>query len=114
MERKILIPVVLVSLVILVALVYFLRNTSSTEKSVTITDYGLSICTQDIPSSGCGSYDVTTQTIDGQKTTYKVAGFSNRESKLYDEVTAKVAKAKEQKAQVSLKINNKNEIISVK
>lgn len=114
MKRKVLISVILVCSVILVALVlYKQQNALSSEKSGIITDYGPSICTQDIPSSDCGAYDVTLQAIDGKKTTYKVAGFSNRVSKLYDELGANIFKAKEQKTQVTLKVNNKNEIISV-
>lgn len=104
---------VLLSLVIVVVAVYFLKGTTSTEKAVKIVDYGSSICTQDIPSSDCGPYDVAVQTADGQKITYKVAGFSNRNSKLYDDLTPKITRAKEQKTQVSLKVNKKGEIISV-
>lgn len=104
---------ILLGLVLLTSLLYFLKSNSSTEKTVQIVDYGYSVCTQDIPASDCGSYDVTAQTNDGRKVIYKVAGFSNRNSKLFNEVTSKITDAKERRTQVILKVNNKNEIISV-
>jgi hypothetical protein len=113
LKSKLTVLTLIIGLMVLAGFVYFLKGASSTEKTVKVVDYGFSICTQDIPTSDCGPYDVTVQTTDGQKTVYKVAGFSNRNSKLYDEITSKITKAKEQKAQVALDINSKNEIISV-
>lgn len=103
----------LILLTVLAGGAYFLMRGSATQKTVKILDYGYSICTQDIPTSACGPYDVSTQTPDGQKITYKVAGFKNRDSKLYDDITYKVSTAKEKKTQVILKVNGKDEIVSV-
>lgn len=114
MKRKLLIPVVLIGLVVLATIVYFLYSSARSEKRVTIIDYTYSVCTADYPTSTCGPYDVTAQRDDGKNVTYQVAGFSNQKSKLYDEITVNVTKAKDQKSKVLLKINYKNEIISVK
>jgi hypothetical protein len=113
LKLKSTILILMIGLMMLAGFAYSVKGSSSTERAVTIVDYGFNICTYDIPTSDCGSYDVTAQTGDGRKTTYKVAGFSNRDSKLYDEISSKITKAKEQKKQVTLKVNDKGEIISV-
>jgi hypothetical protein len=113
-KTKLTILITSILLLLLVGFVYFLKGTASTSKTVTIVDRGFSICTLDVPSSNCGSYDVTVRTTGGQKITYKVAGFSNRDSELYDELTSKITRAKERKTQVTIAVNKYAEIISVR
>lgn len=102
-----------IGLVIVTGAIFFFRSNSGTAKTVRIVEYGLSICTQDIPTSACGPYDVTVQTADGQKATYTVAGFDNRDSKRYDDIGSKIAQAKKQNAEVTITTNSKGEITSV-
>lgn len=102
----------LLGLICLIALGFFLKNTSGSENSVKILDYGYSVCTLDVPSSSCGSYEVNVQSSDGKKSTYTVAGFDNRKSERYDEITSKIANAKKQNVDIKLIINNEGEIIS--
>ena len=114
-KTKISLLILSISIFVLIGAKYFLNGASSKEITVTIIDYGSSVCTQDIPTSSCGSYKVAVQTNGGQKAIYKVAGYSDhdRDSKLYYELSAKIISAKEKHTQVVLKVNNKNEIIAV-
>ncbi len=86
---------------------------STSDISARILDYGASICTMNVPSSDCGPYEVNVETSDGKRSTYTVAGFSNRASKRYDEIGLRIRSAKEQNSFVTLRVNNKNEIIAV-
>lgn len=81
---------------------------------VRVLDNGPSICTQDIARSSCGSYEVTVQLSDGRKTLYTVVGFENRDSERYDEITSKLDEAKKRATEVEIRINNSEQITSVR
>lgn len=105
--------IMLVAAVLLAALI-LLNTRADTKRSVKILAYSPGMCTMDYPSSSCGPYEVTVQSAGGQNATYTVAGFSNAESKLYNELSMKIRKAKYQQSTVTLEVNDKGEIISVR
>lgn len=110
---KLILPIAAVIIVVIGTVVY-LNRPKYAEKAVKIVDLGGSICTQDVPSSFCGSYEVKVQTSNGQKSTYYVAGYSDRDSKKYDELSGKLYYAKEQSKEVTLVVDNENVIVEVK
>lgn len=80
--------------------------------SYKIISSDFSICTGDVPTSSCGSYEVKVQSMSGKELTLTVPGFDNRKSEKYDEITSKIEKAKQDKTNLKLEVNNKQEIIS--
>jgi hypothetical protein len=112
LKRKHVIITALLAACLIAAALFFISMRTS-EKSVTVLEYGLSVCTLNIPTSSCGQYDVQVQSADGKKATYAAAGFDNRDRKRYDEIRSKIRKAKEQHTPVVIKINNKGIITSV-
>lgn len=100
-------------IILLLILVFFVKDVLAPAHSVRVLDYGYSICTQDIPSSSCSLYEVTVESKDGKKSTYKVVGFSNRQSEKYDELTKKISEAKKQNVYITVKVNSKSEIVSI-
>lgn len=105
-------PVLLLVLLIIVGMVIILNTSKKSKSSVKILDYGFSNCTQDIPSSSCGPYDVTVQSPNGSKSVYKVPGYSEDINKRvhYDQITSQIINAKENNSNIALEINSKNEI----
>lgn len=112
-NKKILLSALVLLLLIAASLLFLVKLTVTTEKQVKVVDYGYSVCTQDVPSSSCSQYEVNVQTTGGDKFTYKVAGFDNRKSEQYDEITSHITKAKEQNTAVILKVDNKGFITAV-
>lgn len=106
----------IIAVVIILSVVAFLSLKDSvldSKKTVKILDYSLSVCTMNVPSSSCGPYEVSTQSVHGDKFTYKVAGFNNTKSERYDDITSRLAKAKQENTTVTLKLDNNDYVIAV-
>lgn len=112
-NNKLILASVLILLLLASTFIFFKDDSKVTRHTGQILNYGSSICTQDMPSSNCGSYDVDIQTVDGSKYTFKVDGFSNSERDLYDQISADIKRAKDQKAVVSIDVNGADYIVSV-
>lgn len=81
---------------------------------VRVENHGASICTMDIPSSSCGSYEVNVVLSDGKKATYIVPGYNDeKDIKRYDRINLKITEAKDKGLKINLKVNNKGEILAV-
>ncbi len=113
-KTKLISIILVLGVSIFIGIGFFLNSNSGKETKVKIIDYGFSICTQDIAASDCGPYKVTVQSTGSKNTVYQAAGYSNQESKQYDEIRAKIIKAKEQNAEVIIKVNKQGEIVSVR
>lgn len=79
-----------------------------------IIELGSGVCTADVPTSVCSGYEVTVELADGSRAAYKVAGFSDGNSQLYDDVASKLRSAQEQDRAVDLEVNDKGEITAVR
>jgi len=111
-KRKLVSFLTIIGLIILAGVV-FLKANSGTEQQVKILDYGLSTCTEDVPSSSCGPYEVNAQFANGNRVKYKVAGYDNHDSEQYDGITSLLVRAKEQQSYVKVRVNDDGVILSV-
>lgn len=114
-KRKIFIAsAVLLVLLLVVGAVAVLNRFDTSKSSVKIIAYGFSVCTQNVPPSSCGPYEVTVQSSTGTKSVYKVPGFSDDADKRehYGQVSSLIYQAKEKNSNIVLELNSKNEIIN--
>lgn len=114
-KKLIIVSVILIILINIVVTMVLFKNSDTSKNSVKILEYGFSICTQDVPSSSCGSYEVTVQFSNGTKLVYKVPGYSENESEReqYQQISSEIDQAKVKNSSIVLEINEKNEIIDV-
>ncbi len=84
-------------------------NTNKQTGNYEVVDRGFAICTQDIPTSGCGSWTVTLKSADGKVKDFTVKGFSGGNRAKFQSIGKAVSDAKENNKK--LQVTTKGEFI---